>query len=119
MKKLIPITIIFLIVSFTLCSCEPVRRTLDSRTDFTKYLKEAENSIRSEEWQKAMSAVENAQSAWKKIKPVLQLDVDHDYINVIESNFVLLSAYIECKEKPDSLAAILLIQEGWKNIGSM
>jgi hypothetical protein len=49
----------------------------------------------------------------------MQIDIDHDYVNNIENNFVLLKAYIESQEKTHSLATILLIQEDWKNIGEM
>lgn len=116
MRKFI---ILVTLILFILCACDPIRRPIDNKTGFSKYLKETENYIRIEDWQNAQNSMENANNIWKKLKPVLQLDIDHDYVNIIESNFVLLRAYIETKEKSDSLAMILLIQEDWKNIGSM
>jgi hypothetical protein len=119
MKKTIFVIIIFYISLCTLCSCELIRKPLDRKVGFSNNLKEVENYIQNKDWQSALSSLENADRAWNKIKPILQIDVDHDYVNVIENNFVLLKAYVESKEKPDALAIIRLIQEDWKNIGSM
>lgn len=119
MKKTAALFIMLYVFLSILCSCEPIRKPLDSRTGFSKCLKETENYIRNEDWQNAMDSLENANKAWKRLKPIIQVDVDHDYINVIETNFTLLKAYIETREKSDSLGLILIIQQDWKNIGSM
>ncbi|KPU46003.1 hypothetical protein OXPF_04830 [Oxobacter pfennigii] len=118
MKKYISLLIV-LGIFLLLCACGPIRRPMDNKTGFSSYLKEAENHIRTEDWQNARASLESADKAWKSIKPILQIDIDHDYVNSIENNFTQLRAYIENKEKSDSLALILMIQEDWKNIGSM
>jgi len=83
------------------------------------HLRATEENIRSEDWDRAKKSLSASVAAWKRIKPYLQLDIDHDYVNDIEANFVLLGGYLESGEKPHSLALILLIQNTWENIGSM
>jgi hypothetical protein len=100
-------------------SCTPVKKPLDRRTEFSKYLSNTEDDIRKEDWKNAFNNLENSKKAWRKIKPFLQLDIDHDYVNDIENNFTLLKGYIETKDKSNSLATILLIKENWENIGQM
>lgn len=119
MKKLITVFFVILILINCLCSCNFVKKPLDNRIGFSKYLKETEGYIRGEEWEKAQMGLDTAAEKWKKVKPILQVDIDHDYINDIENNFILLKAYIETKEKPDSLSLILLIQQDWETIGEM
>lgn len=106
-------------IFLSLCACEPIRKPIDNRIGFSKYLKETEKSIRNEDWQNAQNSLDNANRAWRSIKPILQIDIDHDYVNDIENNFTQLKAYIETKEKPDSLSLILLIQQDWETIGEM
>lgn len=101
------------------CSCGLLRKPLDNRSGFSKNLKQTENYIRNEDWGNAKSSLEYSEKTWKQIKPILQVDIDHDYINDIEDDFIKLEGYIDTKEKPDSLASILLIQDSWKNIGSL
>ena len=72
-----------------------------------------------EEWKNAKTSLENNIKTWKELKPLFQIDIDHDYINDIEENFTKLKGYIDTKEKADSLATILLIRDTWKNIGSL
>lgn len=103
----------------SICSCGFAKKPLDNKYGFTKYLKETENNIRSENWEKAQTSLEDAAGTWKRIKPLLQIDIDHDYINDIENNFTMLKAYIETKEKGGSLSLILLIQQDWETIGEM
>jgi hypothetical protein len=50
---------------------------------------------------------------------MLQIDIDHDYVNNIEESFVKLDGYIDAGEKGNSLATILVIQNEWDNIGSL
>jgi len=118
LKKYIAIALIFLL-SINLWGCALIKKPIDDRTNFSKYLKETEEYLRNEDWEKALASMEKSQEAWSKVKPILQIDIDHDYVNDIENNFTLLKGYIETKEKPASLATILLIQNNWKNIGEM
>ena len=101
------------------CSCGLLRKPLDNRSGFSKHLKQTENYIRNEDWGNAKSSLEYSEKTWKQIKPILQVDIDHDYVNDIEKDFIKLEGYIDTKEKPDSLTSILLIQDTWKNIGSL
>ncbi|MGE5558684.1 MAG: DUF4363 family protein [Bacillota bacterium] len=82
-------------------------------------MKTTEYSIRNNDWVKAAANLKDAQKVWKKIKPIMQIDIDHDYVNDIENNFAILKGYIETQEKSQALAFILLIQEDWENIGAM
>jgi hypothetical protein len=102
-----------------LYSCAPLRKPLDRRSEFSKHLKATEDYIRKEDWTNAENSLKQAQKSWHKVKPILQLDIDHDYVNDIENNFDLLKAYVETKEKPDALAIIYLIQNNWSNIDAM
>lgn len=113
------ILIIILICALALTSCNIFRERLDNKSGFSQYLKETESSILQEEWNKAGKSLELSQQAWKRIKPIIQVDIDHDYVNNIESNFVTLEAFIENREKSLSLAAIRLIQKYWASIGEM
>lgn len=108
-----------IIISVLLCCCAPLRRPLDAHSGFSAHLKATEEGIRNQDWDGALEGLEASVAAWKGIKPYLQLDIDHDYVNDIEANFVLLRGYIESEEKSHSLALILLIQDTWENIGSM
>lgn len=119
MKKLAVIYLILFILIIGLSACAPLRKPLDDRTNFSKYLDETENFIRQEDWANALNSIEKSQKAWSKLKPLLQIDIDHDYVNDIENNFTLLTGYIENKEKSDSLATILLLERIWKSIGEM
>ncbi len=108
-----------LIFSILLCSCAALRRPIDSRSGFSNHLRTIETNIRSGDWGGALDSLEESKKTWKDIKPYLQLDIDHDYVNDIEASFTLLGGYIETQEKSHSLALILLIQDIWENIGSM
>ena len=114
---------LFLILTFSVlintCSCTLFQKTVDNRMGFSDQLEETENFIRNEEWNKAKSSLEESEKIWIKLKPLFQIDIDHDYVNSIEENFVKLGGYIETKEKADSLSTILLVEETWKNIGSL
>jgi uncharacterized protein YxeA len=103
----------------TICSCALFRQPLDKISGFSSYLRETERYIRTDEWSKAEVSLKQAAKTWKRLKPYLQIDIDHDYVKEIESNFVLLRGNIETKAKPNSLALILLLQDNWKNIDSM
>lgn len=119
MKKTGYLLIPLLIFVTFLSSCALLSGTLDKRTGFSQHLKDTENSIGQEDWSSAALNLKTSEKTWKKLKPILQIDIDHDYVNDIENNFVMLYSYIESRDKADSLATIRLIQENWKSIGEM
>jgi hypothetical protein len=83
---------------------------------FSERLMQIEDAIRSENWEQADEKLEMAKKAWKKLKPWLQIDIDHDYIHELEGNLAKLKAYIDTEEQADALANLLLIQETWEDI---
>ncbi|MDF2522974.1 MAG: hypothetical protein K0R31_615 [Clostridiales bacterium] len=111
---------ILLIVSFltTACSCALIQKQIDNRTGFSNSLKQLEIYIRDEDWQKAKTSLENSNKIWIKLKPLLQIDIDHDFVYDMEENFVKMGGYIDTKEKGNSLTTILLLEDTWENIGS-
>jgi len=110
--KKILLTILLIVTLLLSASCTLLTKPLDHRTGFSNYLAQVENNIQAEEW-------DQAKIAWKELKPLMQLDVDHDYINNIEDDFIKLDAYLDTKDKSNSLASILLIKNTWENIGSL
>lgn len=118
MKKTLYIILMMLIITNT-CSCALMRKPIENRTGFSNHLKQTENYIRSEDWEKAKTSLARSRETWKKLKPLMQIDIDHDYVNAIEADFVKLDAYIDTREKGNSLATILLVQDTWDNIGSL
>lgn len=102
-----------------ICSCALFQKPIDRRTGFSNYIGQTKLHIQNEEWGKAESSLEDSRKSWKQLKPLFQVDIDHDYINSIEEDFVKLEGYIEAKEKGNSLATILLVEEVWDNIGSL
>lgn len=119
MKKPVVLSLILFLIIINLSACAFIRKPLDSRTGFSGYLKETERFIRQEDWTNALDSTERSEKIWIKLKPLLQVDIDHDYVNDIENNFTLLKGYIETGEKAGSLATILLLQKTWENIGEM
>ncbi len=116
----------FLFFSLLLCfgatvttSCALLRQPLDRMSGFSRYLKQTERSVRQENWGQATIQSQNASKAWYRVKPYLQIDIDHDYINDIEDDFTRLRGYIESRDKAESLASIFLIESNWSNVGSM
>lgn len=120
-KKLTRIILIILLGSILVisCSCTLLTKPLDNRTGFSKHLSQVEDNIRSEDWHQAKISLEDSKTAWKKLKPLMQVDVDHDYIKNIEDDFIKLDGYLETKDKSNSLVSILLIKDTWENIGSL
>ncbi len=102
-----------------ICSCALFQKPIDRKTGFSDYLEQTKLYIQDEEWEKAASSLEESRKNWKKLKPLFQVDIDHDYVNSIEDDFVKLEGYIGAKEKGNSLATILLVKEVWDNIGSL
>jgi hypothetical protein len=117
-KKILYIILIIGILT-NICSCALLQKPIDNRTGFSNHLKQIENNIRSEDWEKAKGSLDESKKAWKKVKPLLQIDIDHDYVNRIEEDFIKLGGYIDTKEKVNSLATILLVEDTWDNIGSL
>ena len=117
-KKVFSVFFIAFII-LNISSCALLKNPIDNKTGFSDHLQQTEAYIRNEEWEKAKTSLEKSIKTWKELKPLLQIDIDHDYVNDIEENFIKLNGYIDTKEKPDSLATILLIQDIWENIGSL
>lgn len=115
--------VLFLILTICIListnSCALLQKSIDNRAGFSNYLNQTENSIRNEDWEKAKAELEKSKATWKKVKPLFQVDIDHDYVNNIEEDFIKLGGYIDVKEKADALATILLIKYTWENIGSL
>lgn len=102
-----------------LSSCTPLTKHLDRRMGFSDHLAQTKDSIREEEWPQAASALKDAKTDWEKIKPIMQVDIDHDYIKEIEDDFTLLGGYLETRDKSNALSTILLIEDTWENIDSL
>ena len=117
-KKLLA-SVLLVGILLNLCSCTLLRKPIDNKSGFSAHLKQTEAYIRDADWDKAKASLAESKKVWKKIKPLLQVDIDHDYVNDIEKDFTRLEGYVDSKEKPDSLATILLIQDIWKNISSL
>lgn len=117
-KKILYLILTICVLTNT-SSCALLQKPIDNRTSFSNYLKQTENNIRNEDWEKAKVHMEESKGTWKKVKPLFQIDIDHDYVNSIEADFVKLGGYIDAKEKANALATILLIKDTWENIGSL
>ncbi|HHV98924.1 MAG TPA: DUF4363 family protein [Clostridiaceae bacterium] len=115
------ITGIILIISITTltCSCSLLSESLGRHTGFSESLKQLEENIRSEDWDKAETSLKDSKKAWKKLKPLLQIDIDHDFVYDMEKGLTELEAYIDTKQKPDSLSTVLLIKDIWQKIGTL
>lgn len=103
----------------TICSCALLRQPLDKMSGFSGYLRKTEADIRIDKWSEAAEDLRKSTKAWYRVKPFLQIDIDHDYVHEIEADFIRLRGNIETRNKPDSLVSIFLIQDNWKDIGSM
>lgn len=102
-----------------ICSCSLLQKPIDDRTGFSSHLKQTEEYIRNDNWEKAKLSLEDSKKNWKQLKPLFQVDIDHDYVNNIEESFVKLDGFIDAREKGNSLATILLVEDIWDNIGSL
>jgi len=120
-EKLKRFLLILLLISVLMisCSCSLLTKPLDNRTGFSKYLTQAETNIRKEDWNQAKINLNDSKQAWKKIKPLLQIDIDHDYIKEIENDFIRLDGYLDTKDKSNSLVSILLLKDTWENISDL
>lgn len=119
MKRTIIYPVLVIILSIALSACTLFTGRIDQKTGFTERLAAVESHIRENNWDQALSEREEAFGIWHRIKPLLQIDVDHDYVNLMEDYFVMLRAYLETQDKSQSLAMILLIRDTWDNLGVM
>lgn len=119
MKKAVLFIMTMLVLSVILSSCTLFSNSMDKKSGFTKNLDGVETNIRNENWGEALSGQEKAFKSWRQLKPLLQIDIDHDYVNLIEDYFVRLKAYIETQDKSEALATVMLIKNAWENIGIM
>lgn len=115
MKKIIFYTTLVLILTTTGCSL--LKKPMDKRTGFSTELTMLESYINDENWEKATESLSKCMMKWKKVKPWMQLEIDHDVINDIEAKFIELSAYSETEDKADALANTRVIISTWKDIG--
>lgn len=112
---------IFLIISFLIFStagCTLFKGPLDKRTGFSQSLSALEKAIVEENYETANERLTVSNEKWEKIKPFMQIEVDHDIVNDIESELTALSAYIETGNKSQSLASIRIIINMWSDIGT-
>lgn len=113
------ILIIVCILVLTLSSCAVFKRPLENRSHFSELLSQTERHIRGNNWAQAQSSLKQSEKAWYSIKPVLQIDIDHDYVNEVEDQFTQLRGYLAVKDKSNALASILSIQNLWNSIDQM
>lgn len=119
MKKAVYLLMATSVLSVMLCSCTLFSKAMDKKSGFTQSLDGIESNIRNENWEEALSGQDKAFKIWRQFKPLLQIDIDHDYVYLIEDYFVRLKAYIETQEKSEALATVMLIKNAWDNIGVM
>lgn len=119
MTKKIPALILIMFLLPVFCSCALLKGTLDERSGFTGRLMQTERYITEKNWNKAAVGLKDTEKSWKELKPILQIDIDHDYVNEIEDYFVIIEAAIENEDKIGSLTGIRLIQKKWDSIGEM
>ena len=117
-RKIIAVIILGFILAIN-SSCTVLTKTMDNSTGLSRHLSQLETAVRKEDWAKAKISLADSKEAWSKIKPVIQIDIDHDYVKNIEDDFVRLEAYLDSQDKSNSLAAILLIRSSWQDIDSL
>ncbi|CUH97472.1 hypothetical protein P22_3603 [Propionispora sp. 2/2-37] len=120
--RLIKTIVIAILLSSTLVAlsaCTLLTKPLDNRIGFSKHLEQVENNIRNEDWQQAKTNLEDSKESWKKLKPFIQVDIDHDYVKDIEDGFTKLDGYLATQDQSNSLVSILLIESTWENIDSL
>ena len=109
--------IIALLIS--LCSCTFVIEPLDKNAGFSDQLTKLEDDIRNDSWVQAGEELKEAKEDWEKIKPWIQIDIDHDYVHELEENLTRLEGYIATETKSEALATILMIHETWSDMQSL
>jgi len=116
LKKLLFMLSLFFIISSSGCSL--FKSIADKKTGFSEEMTFLEKYIDAEKWDDAADALSRCTKKWKKIKPWMQLEIDHDVVNEIDKRFTEVTAYMETKEKPMSLAGVRVIINIWSDIGS-
>lgn len=116
MKK--QILILMLLLTLLMTGCTLFKKPLDKRTGFSAELDALDGLIAAESWEEAGESLTLCMEKWHKVKPWMQLELDHDVINEIEEKLNELSAYLETEEKPDALANIRAVRNIWGDIGS-
>lgn len=117
-KKILYFSLILCCISLV-CSCVLMRRSLDQMSGLSSYLKKTESHIRNEEWHDAAVSLHHSIKAWYRIKPYLQIDINHNYVKDIETDFIRLRGNIQTRQKPDATVLILVLEDNWREIGSM
>lgn len=113
-QTLILILLMFLIIT----GCTLLKKPLDKKTGFSAELDALDGLIAAENWEEAGESLTVCMEKWNKIKPWMQLELDHDVVNEIEVRLNELSAYLETEEKPDALSNIRAVRNIWGDIGS-
>ena len=119
MKRHYVLCALILAVVTILCSCTFMMKPLDKNIGFSAQLNQLEDDIRSESWAQAEEELEEAKEAWVKIKPWIQIDIDHDYVHELEENLTRLEGYIATEVKSEALATMLMIHETWDDMQSL
>ncbi len=119
MKRRLLFLVLIGIVLLALTSCSIFHGVLDNRTGFSDKLEKTEVYIRNSKWEEASLSLVDSKKTWDKLKPLLQIDIDHDYINQLEECLVQLEGYIDTCSQGDSLSTILMIEDTWKHIGTL
>jgi hypothetical protein len=116
MKKHILIAIALLLLLTT--GCTLFKKPLDKKTGFSSELDSLEGLITTDSWEEAGDSLLLCLEKWKKVKPWMQLELDHDVINEIEIRLTELTAYMETEEKPAALSNVRAVKNIWEDIGS-
>ncbi len=114
-KKILYVIILVLLAG---SGCTMFKSLLDKKMDFSSELAAVESFINDDNWENAEESLTQCMEKWVKIKPWMQLELDHDVINEIEKKLTELSAYLETKEKSSALANIRVVINYWEDIGS-
>jgi len=115
LKKTV-ILVPILVIAVT--GCTLLKGPADRKTGFSDSLAVLEKAIAEENYGTAYEYLEITKEKWKKVKPFMQIEVDHDIVNDIESELSALSAYIETGNKSMALASIRVIIDMWSDIGT-
>jgi len=115
-KKQIFTFILFLYLLIT--GCTVFKKPLDKKTGFSAELNTLDSQIVAENWDEAEDSLISCLKKWKKVKPWMQLELDHDVINDIDIKLTELTAYLETEEKPAALSNIRAVKNIWDDIGA-
>ena len=114
MKKLLSALLLL-----SLSSCAFFQGSIDKNYGFSKSLLDTINFIENSDWEGAKESLKSAQNAWGKIKPIIQTDVDHNYVFSIEERFEKIDFFVGEKEKQKAILQIRLLLKDWENIGNI